>query len=183
VATLVVDDGYDLDTALKRAGRRLGINPQQLRPPLEVLRLAIQERRSLFRPQQMGLLDERRRLALGAMRTFAGFRPRLFGALIHGDGPLDVVRLLVTAEPVEQLLLFLQDRGMPWREGETLLHYSGGRRLAQPTLRFQAGDTTVELVVLPPASHSDPPRDPVTGGPLETLGADELETLIARAAP
>lgn len=178
----MVDDGYDLDTALKRAGRRLGINPQQLRPPLEVLRLAIQDRRSLFRPQQMALLEERRALALGAMRTFAEFRPRLFGALIHGDGPLDLVRLLVVAEAVEPLLLFLRDRGMPWREGETLLHYSGGRRQAQPTLRFQAGDATVELVVLAPASHSDPPRDPVTGGPLDTLGTGELEALIADTA-
>lgn len=176
----MVDDGYDLSGALKRAGRNLGIKPQQARPPLGVLRSAIQDHRSLFRPQQMQLLQARRQLALDAMRTFADFRPRLFGALIHGDGPLDVVRLLVLADTVEQLMLFLKDRNMPWREAETLLNYSGGRRLAHPTLRFQAGETMVELVVLGHGSRSDPPRDPVTGGPLETLATDELAALVAR---
>jgi hypothetical protein len=42
-----------------------------------------------------------------------------------------------------------------------------------------AGDTTVELVLLDESSRSDPPRDPITGGRLETLDADQLARLIA----
>jgi hypothetical protein len=39
----------------------------------------------------------------------------------------------------------------------------------------------VELVVLNEQSHSDPPRDPITGGRLEMLGIDELDALIHRS--
>ena len=52
------------------------------------------------------------------------------------------------------------------------------RRLARPTLRFLAGETSIELIVLSDQSASDPPRDPISGGALDMRGIDELRTLI-----
>ncbi|MGB5451645.1 MAG: hypothetical protein WBM59_11415 [Sedimenticolaceae bacterium] len=177
----MVDDGYELETALRRAARAHGVNLQQARPPIEALRAAIRDYRELFRPQQSALLQQQRGLAMQAMQALAEFRPRLVGALVHGDGPLDAIRLMVYADTTEQLMLYMADRQMPWQATEVTLHYSGGRRARQPALGFLAGETRVELVVLNEQSHSDPPRDPITGGRLEMLGIDELDALIHRS--
>ena len=181
MVALVVDGGHDLENAVRRAARSRGINLQQARPLLATVHQAIAEYRALFRPQQLEQLRERRELARQAMQTFEVFRPRLAGALVRGDGPLERIRLLLVAETPEQVAMHLADRHMPWRESAIELHYSGGRRLMQPALLFVAGDTTVELVILDAGSHSDPPRDPITGGRLATLDAAALDALLLPA--
>ena len=79
-------------------------------------------------------------------------------------------------------MLHLSDRHIPWQDAEVVLHYSGGRRIARPALRFLAGETTVELVILDRQSRSDPPRDAITGGRLEMLDAAEVGALAAQTA-
>mgnify|MGYP000302496312 CR=1 FL=1 len=69
------------------------------------------------------------------MQTLASFKPRLLGSLVRGDGPLDRIQLLVFADSPEPVIWHLNDRHIPCQAGDTLLHYSGGRRLARPALR------------------------------------------------
>ena len=114
------------------------------------------------------------------MRSFAEFKPKLTGALVQGDGPLDRIRLLLFADPPEQIILHLSDRGMPWQSADVTMHFSGDRRVAQPAMRFIAGDSTIELVVLDPKTHSDPPRDAISGAKLKTLDTDQLSELLDR---
>jgi hypothetical protein len=113
------------------------------------------------------------------MRALAGFRPRLFGALVDGSGPLERIRLLLESESAEPVMMALKDQHIPWQESEVELGYSGGRKRAWPTLRFRAGDSTVELVILDAHRPSDPPFDPLTGARLRTVDAVELDALIA----
>ena len=143
------------------------------------LRAAIDEYRTLFKPHQLMQLLQQRRLAREAMSEFAAFKPKLFGDLVHADGPLERIRLMLIADTPEQVMHHLSDRHIPWQDGETVLNYSGRRRVARPCLRFLAGESTVELVMLEQRSRSDPPRDPLTGGPMEMLGVDQLDALIA----
>lgn len=175
----MVEDGYDIEDALRRAARKHGIKLQQAMPPLEVLHNAIHDYRELFRPEQLVELQGRRRLARQAMAEFSEFQPRLFGALLHGDGPLDLIQLMVFADSTEQVMHHLSDRHIPWQDTEFVLSYSGRRRVARPALRFLAGEARVELVVLDHRWRGDPPRDALTGGRLEMLGVDELDALIA----
>ena len=112
------------------------------------------------------------------MSEFAAFRPRLFGGLLHGDGPLNLIRLLLFADTAEQVMRHLSDRHIPWQDTEVTLNYSGRRRIARPALRFLAGQSTVELVILDHSSRSDPPRDALSGGRLEMLGIEELNALV-----
>jgi hypothetical protein len=142
------------------------------------LRAAIHEYRSLFKPHQLTHLQQQRRLAREAMSEFSAFGPRLFGDLVHGDGPLSRISLMLIADTPEQVMHYLSDRHIPWQDGETVLSYSGRRRVAQPSLRFLAGESKVELVILEQRSHSDPPRDPMTGGAMEMLGIEQLDALI-----
>jgi hypothetical protein len=181
-AALVVNDGHDLEQALKRAAREHGINLQHARPSREALHTAIHEYRTLFRPQQEQQLKAQRCIAAEAMQTFSRFGPRLIGPLVRGDGPLDKVQLLLTADTPEQVMLALNDQRIPWRESEVVLHYAGGRRAAKPALQFIAGDSRVELILLDDSGRSDPPRDPMTGGRLEALSPGQLATLLAGTA-
>ena len=146
------------------------------------LRAAIDEYRTLFKPHQLTQLRQRRRLAREAMHEFTAFRPKLFGDLVHGDGPLERIRLMLIADTPEQIMHHLSDLHIPWQDGEVVLSYSGRRRAARPCLRFLAGESKVELVILEQRSHSDPPRDPLSGGPMEMLGIEQLDALIANGA-
>lgn len=152
---------------------------QALEPSIAELRTSIDEYRSLFRPQQLDVIRERRKTAIDAMRAFAEFEPRLTGSLVFGDGPLDRVRLMVSAETPEQVLLNLNDQHIPWQEGEANLLFAGNQRANRPAFRFMAGEATIELVVLTPADRSNPPREPVGGSPLPLLDIDEVVALVA----
>lgn len=175
-----MEDGHDLEEALRRVAGKHGINLRRARPPSEILQAAIREYRELFRPRQSLALQEQRGLALQAMAEFAEFRPKLIGALLQGDGPLDLIQLILTADSPELVMHHLADRHIPWQDTETMLTHSGGRRLAHPSLRFVAGESTVELVIIDSQDWSDPPRNPVDGGPLEMSGAAELSALVER---
>ena len=123
-------------------------------------------------------METNRRLALDAMRSLAEFQPRLSGALLHGDGPLDHVRLLLAAEAPEQVLFKLEELHIPWRAAEVRLWHSKGRRVTYPAYCFVAGDASIELVVLKTGSHSDPPRHPVDNSPLDSADIDQVKALF-----
>lgn len=110
---------------------------------------------------------------------FAAFRPRLLGSLVDGQGALDHITLLLQADTVESVILVLQDQRIPWRADEHTLQHGSSRRVAHPTLCFEAGDSSVELIVAPPRLHSDPPRDPLDGRRLALLDIADLATLLA----
>lgn len=150
----------------------------QLGCTLAQLRRSISEHRALFRPEQLSLMKTNRRLALDAMRSLAEFRPRLSGALLHGDGPLDHIRLLLTAEAPEPVILKLEDLHIPWRAAEARLWHSKGRRVAYPACRFVAGDAFVELIILKAGSRNDPPRHPIDNSPLESAGIDQVVAMF-----
>lgn len=174
----MVEDGHERGEALRRAAQKHGVRLRQAIPPTEALHTAIRDYRELFKPEQLVELKAFRRLALQAMAEFCEFQPRLSGALLHGDGPLDLIQLMVFADTPEQVMHHLSDRHIPWQDAEVVLNYSGGRRVARPALRFLAGEATVELVMLDHRWRSDPPLDALTGERLEMMGVEELNALI-----
>ena len=181
-AALVVDDGYSLEQAMRRAAQKHAVDLRRGRPSRKSVQAAVHEYRELFRPHQLRELQEQRCLAAEAMRTFAEFQPRLIGPLVHGDGQLDLVKLLLVTDTPEWVIMMLSDQRIPWQAFETKLHFSGGRQAACPALRFMAGETRVELIILESTRLSDPPRDPITGGPLDSLSPSQLNALTADPA-
>ena len=151
----------------------------QNRPSREQLHEAIREHRALFRPAQYDRLTEQRRLALESMQHFAGHRPRLIGSLVDGDGPLDQITLLLLTDTIEEVIHDLEDRHIPWRSAERTLQHAHGQRIPHPAVRFEAGASTVELVVPGRQLRSNPPRDPIDGRPLSMLSPDQVAALIA----
>lgn len=177
----MVDDGHELGEALRRAAERHGVRLRQGQPGRDALVAAVREYRSLFRPDSLQRLEAQRRFALEAMDAFAGFSPRLAGPLIEGDGPLDLVRLLVYADTPEAVALALTDRHIPWQAADIGLTHSAGQRKMHPAFRFFAGGNRVEILVLDAADRADPPRDPLSPNRLPTLDRRELAERIGGA--
>jgi hypothetical protein len=174
----VVNDGHGVDHAMTRAAHDLGVSLRQLQPSRAELHHAIADYRELFHPDQLATLRSQRALALQAMHSLADFQPRLAGPLVHGDGPLDRVRLLLFADAPEEVLLHLHERHIPWQEAQVPLQHAGNRRRDWPAARFMAGQSRIEVVILDRQSLSDPPRDPIDGGRLDMLDSSQLAALL-----
>lgn len=179
-ARLIVEDAIDPAAALDRAARGLGVRPPRSGRDMDALAEAVRDYRELFRPEQLARLREGRETALSAMRLLDDFSPRLFGALVDGNGALGRVQLLLEADPAERVAWALTDQRLPWKPGETELQQANGRRQRWPAFRFEAGDWTVELVALPRPPQQDPPLDPVSTRRAELLDRRQLEDLLQR---
>jgi hypothetical protein len=171
---------HDSHSACRKAAERLGEGNSKHWPDAAAIEAALHEYQSLFqRDSQPAALEQLRQLALQAMRDLAGFEPRLVGPVAKGLADRhSPIRLLLRADTPEQVALALEDRRIPWRSAEVELLFSRNRRSPRPAFRFQAGDTTVELVVLDPADRQDPPRDPADDSPLRGLSASALHELL-----
>ena len=171
---------HDSHSACRKAAARLGESNSKRWPDAAAIEAALHEYQSLFQSDSQPVaLDRLRRLALDAMRDLADFDPRLVGPVAKGLADRHTpIRLLLRADTPEQVALTLEDRRIPWRSAEVELLFSRNRRIARPAFRFQAGATTLELVVLAPADRHDPPRDPADNSPLRGLSIAQLKDLL-----
>ena len=181
---LLADGGASsVDAARRKAAQRCGCADPRDWPEVREIEAAWAERRRLFVPPDASDHAGRlRRLALDVMAVFADFDPQLVGGLAAGiaDAHTGIV-LRLYADPPEQVVFRLMDRRIDWQEAERRLAFGAGRREVRPAFRCRAGDVEVELVVLRPTDHSDPPRDPATGRPELALGRAELRNLVGAA--
>jgi len=159
-ARLMAEQGIpEPERARRKVAERAGIDNKRLWPNNEEVQEALLAYRRLFwRPDQGATLLQRRGQALAAMRHFARFGPRLVGALIDAyPDPDQPVRLHLFAETVDEVVLALLNQGIPWRERQEQRRFADGTRRVMPVLTFIAGDTPVELLVLPTLARSNPP--------------------------
>lgn len=184
-ARIMVEQGLaDFDRARRKAAQRTGILDRRSWPSNEAIAEALVTQRRLFRgPDQERELEQLRQDAREAMRSFQEFSPRLIGPVLDGTGPVEPgVQLYLFAERPEEVVFRLLDRQIPWQERDRSLRYRGGERRNHPVFRFFAGETPVELIVLPPAALRNPPLDPVTERPDRGASLEELERLMALGA-
>lgn len=171
----------EFDRARRKAAARVGVADRRLWPSNEEIRAALVEQRRLFAPRERHAaeLHRLRGHALGAMRLFSVFAPRLVGPLLAGIGDTMVgIRLHLFADGPEDVILTLMAQGIPWHERERVLGYPGGRRRGHPAFHFVAGGIPVELVVLPVNAQRSPPLDPVSERPEKGADLAEVERLV-----
>lgn len=178
VARAVVDERRDCIDALHRAARTLGLRMPVSGLTHDAVYGAVANYRRIFHPEQLTQLEDNRRIARDAMKTLMRFSPRLFGGLAHEGDRIDRVQLLLWAAATEEVLLELEDLGIPWKSGEAKLDCGGRRSRVVPLASFIAGATTVTLFILPETSRGERPVDPIDGRALETLTASALERLL-----
>lgn len=182
-ARIMVEQGLnDFESARRKAAERTGILDRRQWPSNERLKEAVLAQRQLF--WGAGHDETSRSLkreAVQAMWMLSEFEPRLIGSTLHDLGDRqNGVELFLFADRPEDVLFKLADQGIPWREGERILRYANGQRLAHPAFGFLAGEIPFELIVLPVRARRQPPLDPITDRP--GLGADlaAVERMLAR---
>ena len=178
---MVEQELADFDRARRKAAERTGILDRRSWPSNEAIQEALITQRRLFQGQDYARdLDQLRRDAIEAMRTFQGFSPRLTGPVLDGTGAVELgIQLYLFAERPEEVVFRLLDRQIPWQERERGFRYRGGERRNHPVFRFFAGETPVELIVLPRTALRNPPLDPVTERPDRGADMAALERLLS----
>ena len=183
-ARLMAEQGIaEPERARRKVAERAGIADKRRWPSNEEVQEALLAYRRLFwRPEQTAAVDRQRQQALAAMRHFHRFRPRLIGSLATDyPDPSLPVRLLLAAEAVDEVVLELLNQGIRWRERQETRRFADGSRGFLPVLSFLAGDTPVELLVLPRTARSNPPLDPMDDRPergLDEVGVTALLTSV-----
>lgn len=183
-ARLMAEQGIaEPERARRKVAERAGIADKRRWPSNEEVQEALLAYRRLFwRPEQTAAVDRQRKQALAAMRHFHRFRPRLIGSLATDyPDPSLPVRLLLAAEAVDEVVLELLNQGIRWRERQEARRFADGSRGFLPVLSFLAGDTPVELLVLPRTARSNPPLDPMDDRPergLDEAGVTALLTSV-----
>lgn len=163
-ARMMVEDAVsDVAAARRKAAGRVGVHNHRLWPSNAEVQEALYRQQQLFSPGQPANLRELREQALRAMRFFARFRPRLVGSVLDGTADRgSPVCLNLFADAPEEVVHMLLQQGIPWDERERVLRYGGGVRKAHPLFGFLAGNTPIELVVLPTQGLTVPPLNPVS---------------------
>ncbi len=180
VRTLADGSCRDVRMARRKAAERLGTTGRFELPTEAEIEQALKVHQSLFQPeQQPAVLNELRRQAVAAMKTLAPFNPRLVGPVLTGTaGPHNRIELHLFSETPEEVILSLLDRDIPWHDGERTLYFSGGVKRSYPLCRFRAGDTDIELTLLPLEALRQSPLGPLGDRPLQRASLSQLQELM-----
>ncbi len=171
----------DYKDAVRKAAENLGYrHGGKDLPDLELIEQALTEYQQLFgASQHTRRLRRLRELAVEAMKMLEPFQPRLVGPVLSGTADAnDPVRLQVFADTPEELAMHLMERKIPWIQRDVTLRYTGGKKNRQPLFSFQAGDTEIDLLVLPRKELRNPPLDPLGERPEKGASLGRVRSLV-----
>lgn len=174
----------DYRLAKQKAAQRLGLGLRAALPDNARVQAAVIDYQRLYGGQEYAQrLQALRQVAVQAMRLLKEFSPRLVGAVANGaTSRAHRVQLHAFAERSEAIDLFLEDRGIPYRQGERGYRYADGVEVEIPLVRFEAGEIGVDVAVFGPGEERRAPLSPGDGLPVKRLTLAEAEAL-ARLTP
>jgi hypothetical protein len=149
-ARLMAQDGIeDYGLAKRKAAKQLGIPDARRLPNNDEIDAARREYRDIY---QAGGQDRRirklREQAVRAMRELAAFDPHLTGPVLSGmAGPYAAIHLQLFTDNVKAVELFLIDRNIAYRTGQSRL-YAGHEPRVLPVFSITDADADIELTVL-----------------------------------
>ncbi len=170
-----------LSQAKHKAAQQLGLGKRGALPDDNQVELALRTYQQLFQSQnQSDELRKLRQLALQAMHTFSTFQPRLVGRIKSGTADQhSAIQLRLFCEAAEEVIFCLMDNKIPWHEREIACTYTGNRSERHPLMTFQAGETVIELLLLPLKDRQNPPLGTTGSVPDKGLTIQQLEKLLA----
>lgn len=180
-ARLMVSEGIrDYLVAKRKAAVRLGAPDTQNLPRNIEVEAELAAYQQLFQEEvQPRRLRELREAALGAMRFFERFEPRLTGSVLSGTaGDFSDVNLHLFADQPEEVTLFLMESQVPYEEGLRRLRLNKDEFASFPFVRFLAGDVQIEALILPLNGLRQAPRSPLDGKPMARANLRRVEELL-----
>ncbi|MBJ7575970.1 hypothetical protein [Luteimonas sp. MC1828] len=188
-ARLIAEGGIrDFHHAKRKAAARLGIHDDASLPRNDEIEDALREYQRLFLGDtHADHLREKREAALQALEFFASFDARLVGPVLAGTaGAHDHVTLHLYCDDADAVARFLDDAGIPAESRSRQVRLDRTRDGDFPVWLFGAGDTLIDLTVLPAGALRQSPLSAVDGRPMQRASASQLRRLLAEdeeAAP
>lgn len=164
-ARIMIDSGVrDFQMAKRKAAIQHGVSGDEAALPSNAeIDAALREHQALFDADQPDTLRRLRETAADAMRHFARFDARLVGAVLDGSADdHSSINLHLFADAETDVLVFLLDQGIDFREDSRRLRYSANDVREQPVLRFATDGQAFDLTVFD--------RDDVRQAPLDRVG-------------
>jgi hypothetical protein len=179
-ARLIAEDGLrDYRQAKLKAASRLGITDDLSLPKNGEIEEALREHQRLFRAEQPETLRELREAALEAMKFFAEFEPRLVGPVLEGTADEhSAVCLHIHDDGADRVAMFLQEKGIPYEERSRRLRMERGTATDVPVFVFSAGDSAIDLTVLPYDRLRQAPLDRIDEKPMRRANLAAVEELV-----
>lgn len=170
----------DFRLAKEKAAVSLGLTERRLLPRNTEIEDAVRARQRLFGGSRHAAhLRHLRQTALKAMRLFEAFQPRLVGAVLSGLATEHSgIKLHLFTDTLEDVDLFLGERGMPFDLTDKRLRTGAGDYRFYPVYRFVAGDVRIEATVFSLKEIRQPPKSPIDGGPMRRANVREVEALL-----
>src|SRR5690554_4493880 len=182
-ARLMAEGGIrDFRQAKLKAASRLGIHDDASLPRNREIEDALREHQRLFLGEgHGGVVRELREAALQALEFFAPFQPRLVGAVLDGTADANSpVALQLYAEDADAVARFLDEHGIPATARSRRMRLDRARSGDFPVWMFSAGDTTIDLTVLPRLALRQAPLSSGDEKPMRRASAAQLRLLLAQ---
>lgn len=180
-ARLMAESGVrDYHQAKLKAAQRLGISDDASLPRNREIQAALREHQRLFQRDGGAALRERREAALHALEFFAGFQPRLVGAVL--DGTADEhspIALQLYSDDADAVARHLEQHGIPAETRERNLRLDRDRSGNFPVWLFSADALGFDLTVLPLAVLRQAPLSSVDGKPMRRASLAHVQQLLA----
>lgn len=180
-ARLMAESGIrDFQQAKRKAAERLGIHDDASLPRNSEIEDALREYQRLFHGDaQTEGLRQRREVALRAMEFFAGFEPRLVGAVLDGTSDThSPVSLHLYTDDAKTVPQFLEEHRIP-AEGRTRkLRLDRHRDADFDMWTFSAEDLAFEVTVLPRDALRQAPLSHVDERPMQRASTAQLRRLL-----
>lgn len=179
-ARLMAQDGIeDYGLAKRKAAKQLGVPDSSRLPNNDEIDAALREYQDIYRSddqdQRIRLLREQ---AVRAMRELAGFDPHLTGSVLSGmAGPYAVIHLLLFADNPKAVELFLIDRNMPYKTGQSRL-YAGHEPRVLPVFSIVVEGAEIELTVFDSRDLRSPVRATAEGRVIERARLPAVTALL-----
>jgi hypothetical protein len=179
-ARLIAEGGLrDYRQAKLKAASRLGITDDLSLPKNGEIEDALREHQRLFRSDQPETLQQLREAAVEAMRFFADFEPRLVGPVLEGTADEhSAVCLHLHDDGADRVAVFLQEKGIPYEERTRRLRVERDVTADVPVFVFSAGDSTIDLTVLPYDRLRQAPLDRIDEKPMRRANLAAVEELV-----
>jgi hypothetical protein len=162
-----------------KAAERLGIFDDVSLPKNAEIEDALREHQRLFRADQPVMLQQLREAAVEAMRFFADFEPRLVGPVLEGTADEhSAVCLHLHDDGADRVAVFLQEKGIPYEERTRRMRVERDVTADVPVFVFSAGDSAIDITVLPYDRLRQAPLDRIDEKPMRRANLAAVEELV-----
>ncbi|HEX4986646.1 MAG TPA: hypothetical protein VFV71_11345 [Burkholderiales bacterium] len=185
-ARLMAVDGID-DYALakRKAARQVGAPDTRNLPSNEEVEQALKAYQRIYQAdEQRDRVRHLREQARGMMEILARFDPHLCGAVLSGSaGKYSNIDLLLFADSMKDVEMFLLDRRIEYRSGERRMQV-GDETRDVPRFSVGTAQADFDICVLSPRDLRAQLRSTPEGRPLERVRRDWLDAVLdPTAAP